>query len=149
MHQRNKNASIFRHLVGTGLSRPLSIAMPLIRCGMQSGNPTGRQGQLKLRVSENFSAYLTSFSKFGLFAYRLAWPPPKLLYKHKLSTSLIKRSSKLNLSKHTKNIFFKNIFWFNRRLLTKDAIIIDRKWSQIFCTIIIIYSFSNWYQMTE
>ena len=101
MHQRNKNASIFRHLVGTGLSRPLSMAMPLIRCGMyteiagrlsrrsrdaREARPPARQGQLKIRVSENFLAYLTSFLKFGLLAYRLAWPPPVYPFRHPWTT---------------------------------------------------------------
>ena len=33
---KKQNMSIFRRFVGTGLSGPLSMAMPLIRCEMQS-----------------------------------------------------------------------------------------------------------------
>ena len=43
----------------------------------REARPPARQGQLKIPVPQNFSAYLTSFSKFGLLAYRLAWSPPQ------------------------------------------------------------------------
>ena len=97
MHQRSNNTSIFRHVVITCFSGRSSMAMRLIRCEMQSGNdgpvieaaahearPPASQGQLKIPVSQNFSASLALFSKFGLLAYRLASPPPvtKLSVKH-------------------------------------------------------------------
>ena len=54
-------------------SHPLWDVIRKQRAGYRGeARPPARQGQLKIRVSENFSAYLTSFSIFGLLAYRLA-----------------------------------------------------------------------------
>ena len=96
MHQRNKTTSIFRHLVGMGLSALLPMALPLVRCQMLSkiyvpvitasrnareACPPVRQWQLKIRL------YLI---------FRLTWPhcsnssclPIGLLDLHQISKPL-------------------------------------------------------------
>ena len=50
-------------------SHPLWDVIRKLRAGYRGkARPLARQGQLRISVSQKFSAYLTSFSKFGLLA---------------------------------------------------------------------------------